>query len=274
VLGSSSSRQSSGLLARALPLKQHSRIVGRKMDRAYVPCANGNNQVRWCGTQVRLCPVLPPRASRCTAAAPVGRLMLNNGTPFSPHRQADIADLPRQQQQQQSDPADVLTESAAAPRPAAAYPPHQPTPSTSGRGAPPQPPAPRLPPALEAAGARIIDAAAAALPEEPAISARGVGLLPERDYGSLRGGQYPFQYDPVYGLPVVREVVRYGELLRDIRQGEVRVCVGVGLVGGCSRQLWRDVLTCVREREREGGSERERERRGGAAACDTSNWRC
>jgi hypothetical protein len=32
------------------------------------------------------------------------------------------------------------------------------------------------------------------------------------------GGQYPFQYDPVYGLPIVREVAKYGEVLRDIRQ--------------------------------------------------------
>lgn len=43
-------------------------------------------------------------------------------------------------------------------------------------------------------------------------------LLPAKDYGNLMGGQYPFQYDPVYGLPVVREVAKYGEVLRDIRQ--------------------------------------------------------
>jgi hypothetical protein len=43
-------------------------------------------------------------------------------------------------------------------------------------------------------------------------------LLPAKDYGNLMGGQYPFQYDPVYGLPIVREVAKYGEVLRDIRQ--------------------------------------------------------
>lgn len=67
----------------------------------------------------------------------------------------------------------------------------------------------------------LLGAAVAALPEAP-LQTVAVDLLPEQDYGNLRGGQYPFQYDPVYGLPVVRDVVRYGELLRDIRQGEVR----------------------------------------------------
>lgn len=31
-------------------------------------------------------------------------------------------------------------------------------------------------------------------------------LLPEKNVGTLRGGRYPFTYDPVYGLPVVNEV--------------------------------------------------------------------
>ena len=70
----------------------------------------------------------------------------------------------------------------------------------------------------------VADAAAApadayTLPPGP----REVALdpLPEKNFGNLRGGEYPFTYDPVYGLPIVREVARYGELLRDIRQGEV-----------------------------------------------------
>jgi hypothetical protein len=108
----------------------------------------------------------------------------------------------------------VLTAAAAAPRPAGSAP-HQPAASTSGRGA------------LEAGALRAAsaaaDAAAAAIPDGEPQVATGVALLPERDYGNLRGGQYPFLYDPVYGLPVVREVVRYGELLRDIRQGQVRM---------------------------------------------------
>lgn len=62
------------------------------------------------------------------------------------------------------------------------------------------------------------EAAAAPSSQQQAL----VELLPEKDYGSLRGGQYPFLYDPVYGLPVVREVARYGEVLREVRQGHVQ----------------------------------------------------
>ncbi len=136
-----------------------------------------------------------------------------------------MADLPSQQLLDETS-ADVLTESAAAPRPATAHQQQSPA-STSGRSAaaPSKQQASgsgsRGPSAMEVAGARVLDAAAAALPEPPLIAASGVRVLPEQDYGNLRGGQYPFQYDPVYGLPVVREVVRYADLLRDIRQGEV-----------------------------------------------------
>jgi hypothetical protein len=77
--------------------------------------------------------------------------------------------------------------------------------------------------------------------------------LPEKNLGTLRGGRwgtsasawrgcmgffahagpspltsfapacrYPFLYDPVYGLPVVGEVAKYGEVLRDMRLGQVK----------------------------------------------------
>lgn len=46
--------------------------------------------------------------------------------------------------------------------------------------------------------------------------------LPHKNFGNLRGGQYPFMYDPVYGLPIVHDVAKYGEVLRDIRQGLVQ----------------------------------------------------
>lgn len=46
--------------------------------------------------------------------------------------------------------------------------------------------------------------------------------LPYKNFGNLRGGQYPFLYDPVYGLPIVHDVAKYGEVLRDIRQGLVQ----------------------------------------------------
>jgi hypothetical protein len=42
-------------------------------------------------------------------------------------------------------------------------------------------------------------------------------LLPEKDFGTLRGGRYPFLYDGVFGLPVVREVASYGEVLEGLR---------------------------------------------------------
>ena len=46
--------------------------------------------------------------------------------------------------------------------------------------------------------------------------------LPEKNLGTLRGGQYPFAYDPVYGLPIVQDVAKYGSVLRDMREGRVR----------------------------------------------------
>ncbi len=112
--------------------------------------------------------------------------------------------------------ADVLTAAAAAPRPPAPPPGiAADAPSTSGR-------------ALDAGvvGAALWETAvdvatgrgAAAVPH--GRSAR-VTALPHKDYGTLRGGQYPFAFDPVYGLPVVHDVARYAEVLRDIRQGLV-----------------------------------------------------
>ncbi|KAF8073094.1 FTSH5 [Scenedesmus sp. PABB004] len=57
-------------------------------------------------------------------------------------------------------------------------------------------------------------------PAQRAVLARP-SPLPHKDHGVLRGGQYPFGYDPVYGLPIVHDVLRYGELLRDVRSGGV-----------------------------------------------------
>jgi hypothetical protein len=73
-----------------------------------------------------------------------------------------------------------------------------------------------------------------------------VSPLPLKRSGGLIGGQYPFLYDPVYGLPIVREVARYGEVLRDIRQGEVAQVGAVqqqgrgtaGTAGRWAQQMW------------------------------------
>jgi hypothetical protein len=46
--------------------------------------------------------------------------------------------------------------------------------------------------------------------------------LPEKNLGTLRGGRWPFTYDPVYGLPVVNDVASYGEVLRGIREGRIQ----------------------------------------------------
>jgi len=45
--------------------------------------------------------------------------------------------------------------------------------------------------------------------------------LPEKNLGVLKGGRWPFTYDPVYGLPVVGEVRTYGAVLRGVREGRV-----------------------------------------------------
>ncbi|GLI63674.1 hypothetical protein VaNZ11_006712 [Volvox africanus] len=45
--------------------------------------------------------------------------------------------------------------------------------------------------------------------------------LPEKNFGGLRGGRYPFLYDNVYGLPVVRQVASYGEALEGLRSGRI-----------------------------------------------------
>eukprot|EP00775_Hariotina_reticulata_P010429 gene10429-10587_t len=55
-----------------------------------------------------------------------------------------------------------------------------------------------------------------------------VDPLPHKNHGTLRGGQYPFLYDPVYGLPVVHDIAKYGEVLRDIRQGLVKEVLWFG----------------------------------------------
>ncbi len=44
-----------------------------------------------------------------------------------------------------------------------------------------------------------------------------VDPLPEKNFGVLRGGRYPFLYDNVYGLPIVRQVASYGEVLEGLR---------------------------------------------------------
>lgn len=65
----------------------------------------------------------------------------------------------------------------------------------------------------------------AAFGEEPAHARQqyaAVDPLPHKNFGNLRGGQYPFLYDPVYGLPIVHDVAKYGEVLRDIRTGLVQ----------------------------------------------------
>lgn len=49
-----------------------------------------------------------------------------------------------------------------------------------------------------------------------------VDLLPPKDHGNLQGGQYPFTYDPVYGLPIVRDIASYSDVLRGIRTGRVK----------------------------------------------------
>lgn len=58
-----------------------------------------------------------------------------------------------------------------------------------------------------------------------------VALLPEKNYGSLRGGRYPFLYDPGHGLPVVCEVVSYGAVLAAIREGRVTDILWFSQVG-------------------------------------------
>jgi hypothetical protein len=55
-----------------------------------------------------------------------------------------------------------------------------------------------------------------------------VDPLPHKNHGNLRGGQFPFLYDPVYGLPVVHDIAKYGEVLRDIRQGLVKEVLWFG----------------------------------------------
>lgn len=41
--------------------------------------------------------------------------------------------------------------------------------------------------------------------------------LSEKNFGVLRGGRYPFLYDNVYGLPIVRQIATYGEVLEGLR---------------------------------------------------------
>jgi hypothetical protein len=67
-----------------------------------------------------------------------------------------------------------------------------------------------------------LDAAFAAEPPHARQQYAAVDPLPHKNFGNLRGGQYPFLYDPVYGLPIVHDVAKYGEVLRDIRTGLVQ----------------------------------------------------
>jgi hypothetical protein len=67
-----------------------------------------------------------------------------------------------------------------------------------------------------------VDAAFAAEPPHARQQYAAVDPLPHKNFGNLRGGQYPFLYDPVYGLPIVHDVAKYGEVLRDIRTGLVQ----------------------------------------------------
>jgi hypothetical protein len=101
---------------------------------------------------------------------------------------------------------------------------------------------------LNAALASLAEAAWAAAveptpPEEQQLYA-SPPLLPTKDYGNLMGGQYPFQYDPVYGLPIVRDVAKYGEVLRDIRQVGVFLDRGVGGGGGGGGECVPGSFTC------------------------------
>ena len=63
------------------------------------------------------------------------------------------------------------------------------------------------------------------MPALPARATAVVAPLPEKNYGSLRGGRWPFLYDNVYGLPVVRQVRRKGKANGEGGLGGVRVCV-------------------------------------------------
>ncbi|GLC59189.1 hypothetical protein PLESTB_001458600, partial [Pleodorina starrii] len=56
---------------------------------------------------------------------------------------------------------------------------------------------------------------------EEVRTAAVVAPLPEKNFGVLRGGRYPFLYDNVYGLPIVRQVASYGEALEGLRSGRI-----------------------------------------------------
>ncbi|GIL87770.1 hypothetical protein Vretifemale_15817 [Volvox reticuliferus] len=66
--------------------------------------------------------------------------------------------------------------------------------------------------------------------------------LPEKNFGVLRGGRYPFLYDNLYGLPVVRQVASYGEALEGLRSGRITEVLWfqplpANTVGGSSEAL-------------------------------------
>ncbi|KAG2434015.1 hypothetical protein HYH02_012475 [Chlamydomonas schloesseri] len=79
--------------------------------------------------------------------------------------------------------------------------------------------------AVSSPAGAVVGATEAAVAEVvPALPARATAVvapLPEKNFGSLRGGRWPFLYDSVYGLPVVRQVASYGEVLEGIRTGRV-----------------------------------------------------
>lgn len=85
-----------------------------------------------------------------------------------------------------------------------------------------QPKAGQIPSIGSAVLEAVYDAAFAPVPDARKQQYANVQPLPHKNYGNLRGGQYPFLYDPVYGLPVIHDVAKYGEVLRDIRTGLVQ----------------------------------------------------
>lgn len=76
-------------------------------------------------------------------------------------------------------------------------------------------------PAKAAQQARSAEQASTSASVQPLPSHLHANPLPEKHFGNLRGGRYPFMYDPGYGLPVVQEVTTYGGVLAAIREGRV-----------------------------------------------------
>jgi len=200
------------------------------------------------------------RAAAAAAAVPP--------LPLSAEAMQDLPAPPRQQQRQAAPAAAAAAASGSPskppPAPAAAPAKKASAPAAAAAAATPAAPredaAPRpaggllgaLPPRLQAALALSTrpdkaSAAAGALPPAdaappppqappppPPAPRAAPPLLPELDHaGVLRGGRYPFAFDPVYGLPVVRDVLSHGDLLRDVRTGKIEALYFFG-GGGAS----------------------------------------